>query len=93
MPKGDILFFESEKSLLYLNTKKAVYCFQGKLDDLERELRESGFLRCHKNFLVQECYVRGWKDQLLRMENGAKIPIGRSFEKEVNRRLAMRQGR
>lgn len=93
VPKEDILYFESEKSLLYLNTQKAVYCFQGKLDDLERELRESGFLRCHKNFLVQECYVRGWKDQLLRMENGAKIPIGRSFEKEVNRRLAMRQGR
>ena len=31
------------------------------MDELERELEGGGFLRCHKSYLVQERYVRGWK--------------------------------
>lgn len=90
--KAEILYFESKKRLIYLHTAREAYQFYQKLDCLETELRDAGFLRCHRSFLVQERYVKGWRDNLLWLENDAEIPISRSYEKEVNRRLMLRMG-
>lgn len=92
IPKVDILYFESRKRLVLLHTASESYSFYRKLDELEEELQGSGFLRCHKSYLVQERYVRSWKGGRLWLEDGTELPISRGCEREVNRRLMLREG-
>lgn len=92
VPREDILYFESRKRVVVLHTGRESHAFYRKLDELERELEGGGFLRCHKSYLVQERYVRGWKGRSLWLEDGTEVPISRGYEKEVNRRLMLRKG-
>lgn len=92
VPVGDILYFESRRRLVYLYTTVREYSFYEKLDAVEAQLSGKGFMRCHRSFLVQERYVRSWKENALWLEDGRELPISRGFEKEVNRRLMLRKG-
>lgn len=88
--RQDILYFESRKRLVFLFTVNGQYQFYQKLDVLEGQLSGSGFLRVHRSFLVQERYVRSWKENALWLVDGTEIPISRTYEKAVNRRLMLR---
>lgn len=88
--KRDILYFESRKRIILLYATSGQYQFYQKLDVLEEQLAGDGFLRCHRSFLVQERYVKSWKENALWLEDGARIPISRTYEKMVNRRLLLR---
>lgn len=90
--KKDILYFESRKRIVCLFGVNENYQFYEKLDTLEKQLCRDGFLRCHRSFLVQERYVKGWRDNRLWLENGTELPVSRSYEKTVNQRLMLRQG-
>lgn len=90
VPIRDIYYVESRKRLVLLYTANGQYQFYQKLDVLEGQLSGSGFLRCHRSFLVQERYVRSWKENALWLEDGTEIPISRTYEKAVNRRLMLR---
>jgi DNA-binding LytR/AlgR family response regulator len=90
--KRDILYFESRKRVIILFTSKEEYQFYQKLDVLEEQLSGNGFFRCHRSFLVQERYVKSWKEHALWLEDGREIPISRTYEKDVNRRLMLRMG-
>lgn len=92
VPRQDILYFESRKRLIVLHGRSGTYQFYQKLDVLENQLEGGGFLRCHKSFLVQERYVRSWKENALWLEDGTELPISRTYEREVNRRLMIRAG-
>lgn len=92
IPKGDILYFESRKRIVLLHTATDSYSFYRKLDVLEEEMQGSGFLRCHRSYLVQERYVRSWKGGNLWLEDGTELPISRGYEREVNRRLMLCKG-
>ena len=78
--------------MLVLHTGRERHACMRELDELERELEGGEFLRCHKSYLVQERYVRGWKGRSLWLEDGTEVPISRGYEKEVNRRLMLRKG-
>ncbi len=88
----DILYFESRKRLVILQTVKASFSFYQKLDILEEQLSDKGFLRCHRSFLVREKCVRSWKENALWLEDGTELPISRTYEKQVNRRLMLGKG-
>lgn len=91
--KRDILYFESKKRLVILHAIREDHQFYQKLDDLEKQLSGNGFLRCHKSFLVQECHIRSWRENALWLADGRELPVSRTYEKEVNRRLMLRAGR
>lgn len=92
LPLSDILYLESDKRLIYLHTPLDTYRFYEKLDHLEKQLAGQGFLRCHRSFLVREACIAGWKGQKLWLKNGMELPISRTYEKDVNRRLMLRMG-
>lgn len=92
IPRQDILYFESRKRLIVIHGRNGMYRFYQKLDVLENQLAGVGFLRCHRSFLVQERYIRSWKENALWLEDGTEIPISRTYEREVNHRLMVRAG-
>lgn len=87
IPKKEILYFESRKRLVFLYTAAGSWQFYQKLDELEKQLEGEGFLRCHRSFLVQERYVKGWRDDALWLEDGRELPVSRTYRKRVNQRL------
>jgi len=52
VPLKDILYFETEKRNVVIHTKERDYLTNRTMDDLEEELKERGFFRSHKSFLV-----------------------------------------
>lgn len=88
--KRDILYFESRKRIILVYIVNGNYSFYQKLDELEKQLAGQGFLRCHRSFLVQERFVKGWRENALWMEDGAELPVSRTYERAVNQKLMLR---
>ena len=88
--KQDIIYVEAEANYLNLCTKREVIKIRDTMTNMEKELKESGFVRCHKGYMVNVHYIEKMKgtEIELRGENGNQIvPIGRSYEKDVKRKI------
>lgn len=61
--------------------------FYAKLNELEKTLREEGFLRCHQSYLVNTKYVQAYSRTEIDVE-GEFIPISRRYVEEVRKQFA-----
>ena len=63
--------------------KREVRVVREKLDDLEKRLSGSNYLRVHKSFLVNGDYIQNNCRYEVLLSSGRKIPISKSRYKEV----------
>ena len=63
--------------------KREVRVVREKLDDLEKRLSGSNYLRVHKSFLVNGDYIQNICRYEVSLSSGRKIPISKSRYKEV----------
>lgn len=89
IPVSDIHYVESN------NTKCTIHCESGteytiykKLDDIENELADRRFLRCHQSYLVNMDYVRT-ADNSFHLGNGEVVPIRRTEIKGIKERYKL----
>lgn len=87
--KQDILYLESDKRMLRIVCGQTADTFYGNMDAVEKELKEDGFLRCHRSFLVNRKRIRNYANDHLELVNGVVIPVSRSYSKEVKRQLML----
>ena len=80
---GDIEYVESSgrKSLYYMRDKK-IFEEYIKLDKVSEKLK-TGFIRCHKSYLVNLDYVKDVTDSDIVLKSGELIPISRSCKDAV----------
>jgi len=86
----DILYIEAEGNYLHICTKTETVRVRETMTNMEKELLEKGFIRCHKGYLINaECIEKCKATEVdLRLGEVVKtIPIGRSYEKEVRNRI------
>lgn len=83
----DILYFEIRGRLIDIHGKEGVSDYYGKIGILEEELREKGFFRCHKSYLIHLKYVKGYNRQEAILENGEKIPLAKRRYEEFCKAL------
>ncbi len=58
--------------------------------DMEGALSGKGFIRCHKGFLINAAYIERLGSAGVALSDGTRcwqLPVGRSYEKEVRRRV------
>lgn len=67
------------------------YIFTGKLDNVEKSLPESCFLRIHKSFLVNYEYVSQYSIEWVKMVNGDIMNISKAYRTDVKRKLMHRE--
>lgn len=83
----DILYFEIMGRLIDIHKIGGTSDYYGKIGILEEELREKGFFRCHKSYLVHLKYVKGYNRQEAVLDNGEKIPISKRRYEEFCKAL------
>lgn len=82
----DILYFYSEKRLVYLVTGKAEYPFYDRLEKVEERL-DGRFIRIHQRFLINPEHVeRIGKDCILLPER--ELPCSRKYREQAAAKIA-----
>lgn len=89
-----ILYIESVDRKSFLYTADAVYETALRLQDLEHQLEEYGFLRVSRTFLIHLQRVKSLKaerDRRIRitMEGGEQIIASRQYANELKKRLGV----
>ena len=83
----EILYFESDGNYLKLFSKDKEYRFRDTLSAIENTLSDSGFVRIHKGFLVNQAAVKMLTSDEAELVNGTRIPIGRSYSEAAKKQL------
>lgn len=87
---SEIIYVESEGNYLNINLQNEQIRIRETMSNLEKELEGKAFIRCHKGYLINSDYVAKLRtaEVEIRYSSGLKvIPIGRSYEKEVRRKI------
>jgi DNA-binding LytR/AlgR family response regulator len=75
---ADILYIESDKQYVKIYTEAKRYMIIQTLKSLEDELSNSGFIRCHKSFLVNKKHITRFNSSSIYLKN-IELPIGKQF--------------
>lgn len=79
VPYSDILLFETSPSIhkIILHTENMQFEFYGKMKNIEKDLINSGFCRCHTSYIINTCNIReiDKKNRFIIMKNGQKCLI------------------
>ena len=80
----ELMYIECEKHTLKLSMSDGnVYQAYGSLRPVEEELSESGFIRIHKSYLVNQRYISEVCKRSVRLRNGSELDMGRARRKEI----------
>ena len=83
----DVLYFEIRGRLIDVHKTDGTSDYYGKISILEEELREKGFFRCHKSYLIHLKYVTGYNRQDVTLDNGEIIPVSKRRYEEFCKAL------
>ncbi|MDE7272605.1 MAG: LytTR family DNA-binding domain-containing protein [Lachnospiraceae bacterium] len=80
----EIIYCEIIGRKVYLHLSSSeVIDYYDRIENLETKL-DGRFYRCHRSYLINMGYLRGYKNGVARMEGGAGIPVSRLRSKEFS---------
>ena len=80
----EIIYCEVIGRRVYLHlTSSEVIDFYDRIENLEMRL-DNGFYRCHRSYLINMKYLRGYKNGVAMMNGGTEIPVSRLRSKEFS---------
>lgn len=83
----DIYYFEMRGRKADVHGAEGVFTYYEQIGSLEQRLREKGFCRCHKSFLINLKYADGYNRQEVILSNGARIMIAKGRYEEFCREI------
>lgn len=88
VPLKSIHYIETfNRNLLFHTGQENIICYR-RMKEIERELQDKGFVRCHTSYIVNLFYVKGIKKLDIELITGEIIPISQPKRKEFMERLA-----
>ncbi len=85
LPLKSINYFESDKRIVRIALDDGEYKTYAKLDDIERELPQTEFVRCHQSFLVNVGRIEKLSPASLLLKNGETLPVSKKHRDSVSR--------
>lgn len=73
----DIYYFEINGRVVDVHGAEGIFTYYEQIGELEDKLRDKGFFRCHKSYLINLKYVDGYNRQEVILENGETIVIAK----------------
>lgn len=86
IPIDDIIYVESQKEYIVINTHDASYTTRYALTKLESELDPARFLRIHRSFIIALSKVKAFQAAEVELP-GKVLPVGRNYREPVLARL------
>lgn len=83
----DIKYFEADSHLIYLTCKDGTIRTNGTLQDYEDRMKNIGFIRIHKGFLVNFRYIRSVDKNAVILTCGKRLPLSRNKIKETKEKI------
>jgi two-component system, LytTR family, response regulator LytT len=83
----EIIYFESFQRQIQVVTAKNQDLFYGKLDEIEIQLKDFRFVRCHKSYLVNVDYIESITTNFVKLKGSYNIPISRGKFETVRKAL------
>ncbi|MBD5526687.1 MAG: response regulator transcription factor [Lachnospiraceae bacterium] len=86
----DIIYIEAEKNYLMIRTCDEMIRIRETMTNALNELQGKGFIRCHKGYLVNADYIEKLRNSEVLLRAGDEtiaLPVGRSYEKEVRKKI------
>lgn len=74
---SQIIYIESRNKYCHIFTESEEYKVLAKLSDLEKQLDDSRFLRCHQSYIVNMDWVEKAGKHEFMLKNGASVPVRR----------------
>ncbi|WP_431216372.1 LytR/AlgR family response regulator transcription factor [Puia sp. P3] len=78
----EILYIESMKEYIRVNTKNKSLLTKFKLNQADELLNENNFLRIHRSFIVAKDKIEAFSATEVEL-GGKRLPIGRSYKELV----------
>ena len=88
----DIIYIETERHKNVFYTEKGIFQIYKKLDELERELKDMGFVRAHLSFLVNMRYITKISSYVMTLTNGKKISVPKARYAQVKKEYMLYKG-
>lgn len=88
----DIIYIETERHKNVFYTEKGVFQIYRKLDELENELKDMGFVRAHQSFLVNMRYIAKISSYVMTLTTGKKISTPKARYAKVKREYMLYKG-
>lgn len=73
----DIFYCEIQGRIIEIHGKEGNLPYYGKIGELEKQLCQKGFYRCHKSLLVNLELIDTYNRQEIVLTNGERLPIAR----------------
>lgn len=83
----DIYYFEIKVRMIDVHGTEKVFSYYEQIGGLENKLRDKGFFRCHKSYLINLKYVDVYNRQEVILENGEKIMIAKRRYEEFCQKI------
>ena len=80
----EIVYLEALKNYTILVTTTNRHCVLSNLGEILQEEKFHSFIRIHRSYAVQKQYIQKIGSQELELNNGIKVPLGRSFKELLN---------
>ncbi|MCM1104046.1 MAG: LytTR family transcriptional regulator DNA-binding domain-containing protein [Clostridium sp.] len=71
----ELIYVETDRHRNLFHTTGRVYSIYRKLDEIERQLDGTGFVRVHRSFLVNMRYIRRISSYLCHLKTGEQISV------------------
>lgn len=78
----DLRFAERDLRSVILHTEQGNIICSKKMDELERELSQHGFVRCHRMYIINLRYIESLQKSQAVLTTGEQIPISRNRKKD-----------
>ncbi|MDE5966787.1 MAG: LytTR family DNA-binding domain-containing protein [Lachnospiraceae bacterium] len=86
-----IIYVETDRHKNVFHTMDASYGLYKKLNEIEEQLRDYGFLRVHQSYLVNMRYVEKISSYVLKLSTGQELSVPKSRYQKVKREFAVYQ--
>ena len=73
----EIYYFEIKGRVVDVHGTEGIFTYYEQIGELENKLRDKGFFRCHKSYLINLKYVDVYNRQEVILENGEAIIIAK----------------
>lgn len=88
LPLKSIRYIETyNRNLMFHTEQENIICYKS-MKEIERELSEKDFVRCHTSYIVNLFYVKGIKKLNIELITGETIPISQPKRKKFMEKLA-----